>query len=305
MGFSVVVFCGAGLLTSLWLGGFIVYISAAIGWGDVLFLPPADAVILALGACVPIFIVWGLVALVHIALTRSRHDLLFTTLSQHVCRITEHVEAQMRTLIQMQAKNEQKTEVGNIRLALNDLNSHAALLAERSGVVNVDEIDGLWKRVEAGDLWAFAQVFLVRSAAYPDFTSMLADRIAADSLSETAVLNFNRRFKDVRHLLSRQEEHQLLIRLFEEGPLAQVHVLFGQLLTALATLRQAGALPRDAEQDSDTDQGSYAFDGFTVERRNLSPDQEAVEESDMTSAMYSEQSTPYQSGSEASSRVSP
>jgi hypothetical protein len=169
----------------------------------------------------------------------------------------------------------------------------------------VDEIDGLWTRVEAGDLWAFAQVFLVRSAAYPDFTSMLADRIAADSLSETAVLNFNRRFKDVRHLLSRQEEHQLLIRLFEEGPLAQVHVLFGQLLTALATLHQAGALPRDAEQDSDTDQGSYAFDGFTVERRNLSPDQEAVEESDMTSAMYSEQSTPYQSGSEASSRVSP
>ena len=69
MGFSVIVFCGAGLLTSLWLGGFIVYVSTTVGWGSVLFLSPTDAVSLVLGAA-PVFILWGLVVLVHIALAR-------------------------------------------------------------------------------------------------------------------------------------------------------------------------------------------------------------------------------------------
>ena len=117
-----------------------------------------------------------------------------------MCRITEHVEAQMRTLMQMQAKSEQTTDIMNIQLALQDLNSHVALLAERSGVVGTDEINSLWKRAEAGDLWAFAQVFLVNSCSLPRLYYFACNTCGVRSLSENAVRTFNRRFKSIQRL---------------------------------------------------------------------------------------------------------
>lgn len=233
----VIVFCLAGLLTSLWLGGAVVYISSLVGWDSLMLLPPSDMAVFVAGTFGPVVALWLLVGFVNMAASGHRQEHVLNTLAQQARHTSDHVEAQVRTLLQIQADSRRREAVEGMELALRDLNAHASLLAERLGMVSTAEAETLWGRIVSGDVWAFAQAFLVRAAAYPEFAGMLAERILGDPVSAQALHCFIRRCEALRHEVQEHDLHPLFGQVIEEGPLARLHTLFLDITDRVEILR--------------------------------------------------------------------
>ncbi|NKD54591.1 MULTISPECIES: hypothetical protein [unclassified Haematospirillum] len=233
----VVVFCLAGLLTSLWLGGAVLYIGSLVGWDSLMLLPPSDMAVLVAGTFGPVVALWLLVGFINMAASGHRQEHVLNTLAQQSRHTSDHVEAQVRTLLQMQADSRRQAAVEGMELALRDLNAHASLLAERLGMVSTAEAETLWGRTVSGDVWAFAQAFLVRAAAYPEFAGMLAERALGDPVSVQALHCFIRRCEALRHEVQQHDLHPLFGQVIEEGPLARLHTLFLDLADRIEILR--------------------------------------------------------------------
>lgn len=233
----VIVFCLAGLLTSLWLGGAAVYISSLVGWDSLMLLPPSDMAVFVAGTFGPVVALWLLVGFVNMAVSGHRQEHVLNTLAQQARHTSDHVEAQVRTLLQIQADSRRRAAVEGMELALRDLNAHASLLAERLGMISTAEAETLWGRTVSGDVWAFAQAFLVRAVAYPEFAGMLAERILGDPVSAQALHCFIRRCEALRHEVQEHDLHPLFGQVIEEGPLARLHTLFLDITDRVEILR--------------------------------------------------------------------
>lgn len=239
----MVLFAAAGAFTSMWLGGAIVYISSALGWGALLTLPPSDLALVVTGTFGPLAALWLVVAFVQQGFLAHRHErILGLMLSQHR-RASDQIEAQVRTLIQMQGESRRRSVIDGMDLILKDLNGQASVLAERLGMVTPDEADTLWARTVAGDVWAFAYAFLTRAAAYPEFPDLLAERLAGDDISSAALQIYLRRYDRLLESFKVNDADKLAREVLEDGPLARLHRLFGDVNARAVRLRAAREVP--------------------------------------------------------------
>lgn len=249
----MVLFAVAGAFTSLWLGGALFYISSALGWGVLLSLAPSDLALVVAGTFGPIAALWLVVAFVQQGFLAQRHEKILTLmLSQHR-RASDQIEAQVRTLIQMQGESRRRSVIDGMDLILKDLNGQASVLAERLGMVSPDEADTLWARTVAGDVWAFAYAFLTRAAAYPEFPDLLAERLAGDDISSAALQIYLRRYDRLLESFKVNDADKLAREVLEDGPLARLHSLFGDVNARAVRLRGArfAPLPRLEPEDAD------------------------------------------------------
>lgn len=239
----MVLFAAAGAFTSIWLGGAIVYISSALGWGALLALPPSDLALVVTGTFGPLAALWLVVAFVQQGFLAHRHErILGLMLAQHR-RASDQIEAQVRTLIQMQGESRRRSVIDGMDLILKDLNGQASVLAERLGMVTPDEADTLWARTVSGDVWAFAYAFLTRAAAYPEFPDLLAERLAADDISSAALQIYLRRYDHLLESFKANDADRLAREVLEDGPLARLHSLFGDVNARAVRLRGARQVP--------------------------------------------------------------
>lgn len=239
----MILFTLAGAVSSIWLGTVVLYISSTMGWEGVLTLPPTELALYLAATFGPLAALWLIIGFFYIASQGQRQEQVLQTLASQARRNAEQTEAQVRTLIEMQAESRRRSMLGGMDLVIKDMNGQAALLAERLGMVSEPEADGLWARTVSGDLWAFAHAFLIRAAAYPDFADMLAERLAGDTVCSGALQTFLRRYDQLSDGFRENEADRLMRQVLEDGPLARLQVLFADVNARAVRLRMEWAAP--------------------------------------------------------------
>lgn len=235
-----ILFSIAGVLTSAWLGGALVYVSRSLGWGALMDLPPTDMALLVFAVLGPLAALWLVVGFIQNALGTHRQERVLQTLAAQARQTAGQTEGQVRTLIQMQQESRRRSLIDGMDLVLKDLNGQAATLAERLGMVSQDEADTLWARTVSGDVWAFAYAFLTRAAAYPEFPDLLAERLAQDDISASALQIFRRRYDMLVTSFEHADADKVVRSVLEDGPLARLHDLFIAVDERATRLRLGG-----------------------------------------------------------------
>lgn len=250
----MILFTLAGAVSSIWLGTVVLYINSTMGWEGLLTLPPTDIALYLAATFGPLAALWLIIGFFYIAAQGQRQEQVLQTLASQARRNAEQTEAQVRTLIEMQAESRRRSMLGGMDLVIKDMNGQAALLAERLGMVSEPEADGLWARTVSGDLWAFAHAFLIRAAAYPDFADMLAERLAGDTVCSGALQTFLRRYDQLSEGFRENEADRLMRQVLEDGPLARLQVLFADVNARAVRLRMDWAASAEVWPETQTDQ---------------------------------------------------
>jgi hypothetical protein len=220
-----VVFVAAVAATTFWLVICAVYFSR-LGWDGLLSLIPSDLAAVLAAAAGPPVCLW----LILMVIAQQKELLLLQKtleqLSISTRRGNDFLESTGRTLLQSAALSQRQAAQDGLNLALDDIASQAAVVAERLGVLDSDSIDLAWARYGSGDRWAFLRPFLDRAALQDEFKYELAHAINIDALSKIAANRFIRRSERLRSNDIVQSDQKLLNEIFEDGPVAQISRLF-------------------------------------------------------------------------------
>lgn len=234
----IILFTAAGVLTSAWLGGALVYVSQSVGWDNLMLMMPNDLALFAFGVFGPVALLWLVLGLIQTTLSNHRQEGVLRQMVVQERRASDQIEAQVRTLIQMQGESRRRSVIDGMDLVLKDLNGQAAVLAERLGMISQDEADTLWGRTVSGDVWAFSYAFLTRAEAYDNFPDLLAERLAHDEISSSALQLFLRRYELLLESFRETDADKLARAVLEDGPLARLHSLFAAVNLRAIRLRQ-------------------------------------------------------------------
>jgi len=209
------------VLSAVWILIAVTYIRGLPG--GMRGLLPAELAGLLAGVGGPLAAFWLLMMVVQ----QQRRLTLMTRAMGDIMRQHRHTlqiaETQTRALmeLQVQAKRAQASETR--KLALQDMASNAAMLAERLGVIRREDMDITWARFGSGDSAAFVQPFLNFAATHPEISARLAEAVARDSAAAAALHSFVRRYEQVA---SDAGDDRLTRDIIEEGALGRAFRLF-------------------------------------------------------------------------------
>jgi hypothetical protein len=134
-------------------------------------------------------------------------------------------DTQARVLLQLHADAAHARSAEARALALHDLAAHAAVLAERLGVMTKDGVTAAWTRYGAGDVTVFVQAFLTFSLSHPDIAERMAEAVGRDGLARGALAGYVRRYQ---RLTSAMAGDKMAIEILDEGALGRGYRLFKQ-----------------------------------------------------------------------------
>jgi len=148
-------------------------------------------------------------------------------------------DTQARVLLQLQADAGRARSAEARALALHDLAAHAAVLAERLGVMTKEGVASAWTRYGAGDVTVFVQAFLTFSVTHPDIAERMAEAVVRDGNARGALAGYVRRYQRLTSAIS---DDKMALEILDEGALGRAYRLFKQaddLALAAADAREA------------------------------------------------------------------
>lgn len=222
--------------STLWLAAVGAYVSANGGFNGLLKLPPFELAVVVAAAFAPLAALWLVVMVVDQSRALAGFARRFGDLAIQNRQSLQQAESQASTLTQLQAQGAKLQALETRRLALSDMASSAAVLAERLGVMNKEMVNAAWVRHGAGDINAFVQSFLSFSVSHPDITTRMAEAVARDPIAAAALAAFVRRYDQVATAVG---EDKLVADILADGALGRGFRLFKQADEQAAMIMQA------------------------------------------------------------------
>ncbi len=225
-------FIVAVAVTVIWLAIVGLYFSQ-MSWPGVMALDPMALAALLTATAGPLVALW----LVMVVLEQRRAAALmmqrFADLANQERRTQQQAETLARSITEIQKQSTDALAADTRKLALRDLASSAAVLAERLGVMKRDMIAAAWTRFGAGDTAVFVQAFLNFAGSHPDIAERIGEAAVRDQAARAALASFVRRYEQIADLA---RGDKLLRAVIEDGALGRGYRLFKQAddLAALA-----------------------------------------------------------------------
>lgn len=244
------VFVIAVAVTTAWVVLSVTYLYR-LGWDGILSLEPGALAAILAAVAGPPAAVW--LVLVVIAQQQELGLLHKAVLDLGLAlrRGQDQAETNGRALIELTTAMGQMVAKESVRMALDDLASHAAVVAERLGVLDGARLEKAWARYGAGDRWALIHPFVERAGQESDFESRLRAALYEDSPSKVAAAAFVRGLESLRQDHVGSGDQKLLSQILDDGPAAQVESLFGSSDILQASSVEAGeALQESALADA-------------------------------------------------------
>ncbi len=229
------IFVLAVAATTAWVVLSFTYLNR-LGWDGILSLEPGALASTLAAVAGPPAALWLVLVVVAQQQEMSLLRKVVLDLGIALKRGQDQGEISSRTLIELTTATGRAVTKDTVTIALDDLASHAAVIAERLGVMDRDALDLAWARHGAGDRWSLLRPFVDRAAQENDFSSRLRDAVKADGLSQLAAQAFVNRMVLLRNVHADGTDQRLLLQILEDGPLAQVERLFSQSLNRQDTV---------------------------------------------------------------------
>ena len=221
------IFVLAVAATTAWVVLSFTYLNR-LGWDGILSLEPGALASTLAAVAGPPAALWLVLIVVAQQQELSLLRKAVLDLGIAVKRGQDQGEISSRTLIDLTTATGRAVTKDTVTIALDDLASHAAVIAERLGVLDGDALDLAWARHGAGDRWSLLRPFVDRAEQEKDFSTRLQEAIKADGLSQLAAQAFVSRMDLLRNVHADGSDQRLLLQILEDGPLAQVERLFTQ-----------------------------------------------------------------------------
>jgi hypothetical protein len=247
--------------TVVWLAVAGLYFSQ-MSWPALMALEPIALAALLTAVAGPLVTLW----LITVVLEQRRATALmmqrFAELATQERRTQQQAETLARSVTEMQRRADDSLSCETRKLALQDLASSAAVLAERLGVVKRDAAAACWARFGAGDTTVFVQAFLNFAGAHPDIAERIGEAAVRDQTARAALAGFVRRYEQIA---DHAAGDKLLRAIVEDGALGRGYRLFKQAddLVAYAT--------QPAERD-EHDALHERLDGISRRLETVGPD---------------------------------
>ena len=193
-----------------------------MGWDGFLALSPAALATVLAGAGGPLAALWLFMAILEQRRGVAQLVIRLAEMTAQSRSSVQQAESQTRALLELQAQAVRVQLAETRRLALQDLASNAAVLAERLGVLGKGEIDTAWARFGAGDVSVFVQSFLNFAASHPDISERMAEAVSRDQVSRAALAGFVRRYGRVLD----SADDKVMLEIMDEGALGRGYRLF-------------------------------------------------------------------------------
>jgi len=218
--------------TVVWLAVVGLYFSQ-LTWTGLMALEPVGLAALLTAAAGPLVALWLIMVVLEQRRDAARMMQRFAELASQERRTQQQAETLARSMTELQGQAGRALASETRALALQDLASNAAVLAERLGVVKRDAVGAAWARFGAGDTTVFVQAFLNFAGAHPDIAERIGEAAARDAAARAALAGFVRRYEQLADLA---ESDKLLRAIIEDGALGRGYRLFKQAdeLAALA-----------------------------------------------------------------------
>lgn len=211
-----------------------------IGWDGFLALTPSELATVFAGAGGPLAALWLFIAILEQRRGVAQLVIRLAEMTAQSSASVQQAESQTRALLELQAQAARVQLAETRRLALQDLASNAAVLAERLGVIARAEVDAAWARFGAGDVSVFVQSFLNFAASHPDISDRMAEAVNQDQVSRAALAGFVRRFERV----AAAADDKIMSEILEEGALGRGYRLFlkaDDLANVIAVKKSSGS----------------------------------------------------------------
>ncbi|MDX2142130.1 MAG: hypothetical protein SFV19_02135 [Rhodospirillaceae bacterium] len=215
-------------VSTAWIVIVVLYL-ARLGIAAMMELSVTDFSVLLAATGAPLVGLWLVVAVVtqrgQLADLRRR----LTDMTNQSRQSLQQAEVLSRAVLEMETQLKRNLSSETRRLALQDLASQAAGLAERLGILKGEAIDIAWARFGSGDVGAFVQPFLAYLQQHPDLAARIADASARDAATHSAVVGI---VESYERLASALADDKLAERVLDEGPMGRGY----RLLKSAATM---------------------------------------------------------------------
>ncbi len=205
-----------------WIGVLGVYLHG-LGFYAVLQLPPAQLATLLAAGGGPLAALWLIVAVFE---HRRETKHLARRMGEMITQTRQTVqqsEVQARALLQLLGQTGRAQSAEARTMALHDMATNAAVLAERLGVITRENINGAWTRYGSGHETVFVQSFLAFAATHPELTERMAEAVTRDSTARVALAGFVRRYEQLR---AAPADDKIMREILEDGALGRAYRLF-------------------------------------------------------------------------------
>lgn len=240
------VFILAVAVTTGWLVLAFSYLTR-FGWDGLMSLEPGDLAATLAAAAGPPVALWLVLMVASQKQELSALQKIVIDLGIALRRGQDQAETGSRALIEVTAASQRQAAQEGLLLALDDLTSNAAVVAERLGVLDPAGLDMAWARYGSGDRWAFLRPFVDRASEEDDFAARLAEALAGDASARLAADAYTRRLEHLRSGGSLKAEQKLITEILEDGPVARVGVLFSAQQAIEGTTAQPEPPDADGE----------------------------------------------------------
>jgi hypothetical protein len=228
--------------TVVWLAVVGLYLSQ-LSWTGLMALDPVGLAAALTAAAGPLVALWLIMVVIEQRRDAARMMQRFAELATQERRTQSQAETLARSIAELQGQADRALSAETRALALQDLASNAAVLAERLGVVKRDAAGAAWARFGAGDTTVFVQAFLNFAGAHPDIAERIGEAAARDTAARAALAGFVRRYEQLADLA---QGDKLLRAIIEDGPLGRGYRLFKQA-DELAALGGPRAAPEERD----------------------------------------------------------
>ena len=219
------VFVLAVAMTTGWFVFCIAYLNR-LGWNSILSLDPSDfAVILASVAGPPVAL-WLVLTVVTQQQEINALSDTIVDFSNMLLKQTGQAEANGRALLELTSASQRLAMSDGLTLILNDLSSSASVVADRTGVLQGDDLELAWVKYDSGDCWSLIRPFIDRASLEEGFSERLKNAILSDLPSRNAAISFVSNIEALQSGALILPEQKLLKKLISQGPLDQVRSLF-------------------------------------------------------------------------------
>ena len=234
--------------TVVWLALAALYFSQ-LSWAGVMALGPLALAGLLTALAGPLAALWLVLVVLEQRADAARMMQRFAELANQERRTQQQAEALARSVTEMQTRARESLSAETRKLALQDLASSAAVLAERLGVVKRDAAAAAWARFGAGDTTVFVQAFLNFAGAHPDIAERIGEAAARDQAARAALAGFVRRYEQFADQV--EGDDKLLRAIVEEGALGRGYLLFKQAddLAALSAPSRGASIEGESRGD--------------------------------------------------------
>ena len=236
-------------LSFSWLASAGLYLHYRLGLENLLTLNPSDLAIYICAIIAPIAIIWLITGFSHHIFATKNQSNLTTTLLYQARRSSEHTEALVKAMIEIQAQTRSGVLLNNIPIVINHLNEVMSQIAMRFGILTTDASERLWEKVSNGNLWAFCRVLIDNAERTPNFKNAILKQANKDKILSSAIIEFCRRFENLQKLLANHDRERLLAGIVEEGSLGKVFALIKPLMIELSFIQDAVNLPKDETKE--------------------------------------------------------